>query len=294
MSEAAKRSFDECAIRLGYDPRSRWVGGYVDYEWSRLRVVIEAYGLQLKGKRVLEFGCNFGGSAVVMAAMGGKVDAVDIDAGAIELARLNAAQYGVDVRFQRISPAGRLPFEAGAFDFILCNSVLEYVDLAVFPAVLAEIDRVLKPGGCLLILGTSNRLWPREIHSRRWLVNYLPKAIDRMIGRDFQRGLSPFGLRRALKGRYVDLDAADRGQAWLRARAAFHGSARASAAARAACIAALLMGVGPGWLAPNMSVLLRRRPEQTPEDTHRLIAERTARILPPAKAHSHSRPARLS
>lgn len=48
-----------------------------------------------------------------------------------------------------------------------CNSVLEYVQLRHLADLLLEIDRVLAPGGVLLVLGTSNRLWPREVHSGR-------------------------------------------------------------------------------------------------------------------------------
>jgi SAM-dependent methyltransferase len=41
------------------------------------------------------------------------------------------------------------PFEDGAFDSILCNAVLEHVDSAT--AVVAELARVLRPGGHLIL-----------------------------------------------------------------------------------------------------------------------------------------------
>jgi SAM-dependent methyltransferase len=52
---------------------------------------------------------------------------------------------GLDV----LSLANPLPFRADSFDSILCTSVLEHVDSA--EAAVAEIARVLKPGGRLLI-----------------------------------------------------------------------------------------------------------------------------------------------
>jgi SAM-dependent methyltransferase len=51
--------------------------------------------------------------------------------------------------------AMRLPFRALAFDTVLCNEVLEHVPE---PATLmAEVARVLKPGGCLLL--TTPQTW---------------------------------------------------------------------------------------------------------------------------------------
>ncbi len=48
-----------------------------------------------------------------------------------------------------------LPFESGAFDVVLCTQVLEHV--AEPAAVLKEIQRVLKPGGKLLL--TAPQSW---------------------------------------------------------------------------------------------------------------------------------------
>lgn len=45
---------------------------------------------------------------------------------------------------------GRIPFEANRFDYVLSNQVLEHVE--DLDAVLAEIHRVLKPGGTVLSL----------------------------------------------------------------------------------------------------------------------------------------------
>jgi hypothetical protein len=36
-------------------------------------------------------------------------------------------------------------------------------------------------GGHFIIHGTSNRLFPREVHSRKWMVNYLPWCDKRSV-----------------------------------------------------------------------------------------------------------------
>jgi len=56
---------------------------------------------------------------------------------------------------------GVIPFETGSFDVIVNNQVLEHVsDLGL---VLAEFDRVLKPGGVVLSLFPDKSVW-REGH----------------------------------------------------------------------------------------------------------------------------------
>ena len=255
----ASRLFEEQAREMGLDPRDRWVGGYVEYEWSKLRPILAAYGIDPSGKRVLEFGCNYGGSSIVIALLGGRVHGIDVSADAVALARRNAARYGHgDIALKHVADTRHLPYEDGAFDFVLCNSVLEYVRPDWLPAVVDELHRVLRPQGQLLINGTSNRLAPKEVHSGRWLVNYLPSAVDRWTGRSIQRGLDPFFLRRLLSGRFRDEDAEDRGRKWLLARAAARGLDFPSVHFRLVARAARVVRVGPGWLSPNISVLLRR------------------------------------
>jgi len=58
-----------------------------------------------------------------------------------------------------VGDAARLPFTENSFDAVICSEVLEHVD-AVDP-VLAEIDRILKPGGALAL--SVPRAWPERI-----------------------------------------------------------------------------------------------------------------------------------
>ena len=70
----------------------------------------------------------------------------------------------------------QLPLASGEFDLVVCTQVLEYVfDPA---AVISEMHRVLKPGGCLLLSVPS--VWPRDSKSEYW--RFLPAGIERMLG----------------------------------------------------------------------------------------------------------------
>lgn len=225
----AHLDFERLARAAGMNPADRWVGGYADYEWMHLRLLLASYGVAVKGKDVLEFGCNVGASSVVLAALGGRLVAVDISAGNVSITQANLARHGVGARARtvHVDDTRHMPFPAGAFDFILANSVLEYVDPDHVDGVVAELHRLLRNGGRLLICGTASRIAVREIHSRRWLVNYLPRAFDRLWGRPLQRGLSPLLLAASVRGRFADVTGPRlAGGAAGDPRPAIHGDAR--------------------------------------------------------------------
>ena len=125
----ADQRFRDLATRLCLDPDARYVGGYVGWEWAHARHVFDGLVAPVRGEPVLEVGCNVGATAIVLAALGAEVTAVDPDARYLELARANAARHGVEERiaFVHVADTTRMPFERGRFDWVTCNSVLEYV-----------------------------------------------------------------------------------------------------------------------------------------------------------------------
>ncbi len=252
-SGAGQQRFEAIVRAAGMDPHDRWTGGYAAYEWEHLRPALQAYAIAIEGRAVLEFGCNVGGSAVVLAALGATVSGVDADPAMPPIAAANLARHGLPGEM-RLAEAGRpLPFADASFDLILANSVLEYVDPALLDRLFAEFHRLLRPEGRLFVCGTASRLPLRERHSGRWLVNWLPQGFDRLIGRSFQRGLGPMALAAALKGRFAE---AGEGTSWLAARRAIHGTI--GTPVKAVALLGRLTGRHPGWFAPYIELLLRR------------------------------------
>jgi hypothetical protein len=138
----------------------------------------------------------------------------------------------------------------------VCNSVLEYVAAEKLPAVKRAIDRVVRKGGLILVTGTSNRLWPREVHSRKWLSNYLPGAIDRMSGVAVQRGIWPRAARYGFGSGYVNLDAQTPDRYFFRWKKSVGASALCLSMLR---LVARLLRIGPGLLAGSIFCLLKKQ-----------------------------------
>ena len=106
-----------------------------------------------RGKAVLDLGCAGGFMAEALAARGATVTGIDPAADAIEAARRHAAQGGLAIAYD-VGVGESLPYADAAFDVVVCVDVLEHV--ADLHKVLAEIARVLRPGG-LFLYDTINR-----------------------------------------------------------------------------------------------------------------------------------------
>ncbi|WP_076863041.1 class I SAM-dependent methyltransferase [Bradyrhizobium mercantei] len=105
----------------------------------------------LSGQRWLDAGCGTGTLSRLLAARGCDVTGVDASSEMIVTARSGLADSLLAERltFQQIPTIANLPFADRSFDGVLCASVLEYVpDVA---QCLAQIHRVLSPGGLLLV-----------------------------------------------------------------------------------------------------------------------------------------------
>ena len=101
------------------------------------------------GLRVLDFGCGPGNISVGLAkaAAPGELHGVDMEESQIELARAVAAAYGRDNTIFHAGNVTNMPFEDDFFDVAHRHNVLMHIPDT--GAVLAEVKRVLKPGGII-------------------------------------------------------------------------------------------------------------------------------------------------
>lgn len=114
------------------------------------RALVELIG---PGAPTLELGVGTGRIAIPLAAAGGRVVGLDLSVEMLRVAAERAAAAGVTLALLR-GDAQALPFAAGSFRAALAVHVLHL--LPDWRATLAEIARVLGPGG-LLVQGSDWR-----------------------------------------------------------------------------------------------------------------------------------------
>ena len=101
------------------------------------------------GLRVLDFGCGPGTISVGLAKAvePGEVHGIDMEESQIGLARAAAQAGGHANATFHVGDVTALPFEDDSFDVAHCHAVLMHVPDT--KAALAEVKRVLKPGGII-------------------------------------------------------------------------------------------------------------------------------------------------
>jgi SAM-dependent methyltransferase len=112
------------------------------------------------GRRILDAGCGAGPLLAALRDRGAIVAGFDKSAGMLELAR---RRLGADADLLVAELGGPLPFPDAAFDDVTASLVLHY--LQDWGPALAELRRVLKPGGRLIVSVDHpfvENLWHRE------------------------------------------------------------------------------------------------------------------------------------
>jgi SAM-dependent methyltransferase len=101
------------------------------------------------GRRVLEVGCGMGTHAAMLIRAGAAYTGVDLTERAIEMTRRRLEVFALEGEVQQ-ADAERLPFEDANFDSVWSWGVIHHS--SSFDRCFAEIERVLKPGGRLMLM----------------------------------------------------------------------------------------------------------------------------------------------
>lgn len=104
------------------------------------------------GMRVLDAGCGYGRNLVYLLREGCEIFALDADVDGVEHVRQLSAALNTRLPAEnfQVGSIERIPFPDGFADVVICSSVLHFArDDRHFRAMLAELWRVLRPGGML-------------------------------------------------------------------------------------------------------------------------------------------------
>ncbi|MEU4771373.1 class I SAM-dependent methyltransferase [Micromonospora sp. NPDC023644] len=100
----------------------------------------------VSGRRILDAGCGSGPLSAALRARGAVVTGFDVSAAMVDLAR---RRLGEDADLHVADLSTPLPFADAEFDDVVASLVLHYLEDWSGP--LAELRRVLKPGGRLIL-----------------------------------------------------------------------------------------------------------------------------------------------
>jgi SAM-dependent methyltransferase len=170
---------------------------------------------------ILDAGCGTGNYSQPMLDYVGRIEAVDMNPGMLEVAAQKLAGERDEGRISFHSARiDELPFEDEHFDGVMINQVLHHLpdDAAKdFPAhrrVFAEFARVLKPGGVLVV----NTCSQEQLRHGYWHYSLIPEAADALRARyvplDELTGIlvaSGFAYR----GRFAPVDAPVQGESYF-------------------------------------------------------------------------------
>jgi ubiquinone/menaquinone biosynthesis C-methylase UbiE len=151
----ARKFFDDLA--------DSWDDLYYKDRQTRSKLDRLTPGFQIsKGSKILDLGCGTGIiSARLSQSAGAKGTVIGCDYSFSMLKAAEKKGKGIDFI---CADAHKLPFKTEYFDGVICFSCFPHFEDK--PAVLREINRIIKPGGCLVISHLLSRRQINQVHRK--------------------------------------------------------------------------------------------------------------------------------
>jgi len=170
-AEVVRQMFDRIAPR--YDAVNRIITGRLDTRWRRRAVRTFTFA---PGGLVLDLACGTGDFCVELERARYRAIGVDTSEGMLAKARerTSAELVRADIL--------ELPMESGSADGVTCGFALRNV--VSIPRCFAEMARVLRPGGQIAVLETSEPEHALARWGHRWYVGRIVPIIGAVVGGD--------------------------------------------------------------------------------------------------------------
>jgi SAM-dependent methyltransferase len=177
---------DDPLAAVCYPGAPVWLNRFIaGLQWTAVTKVLGERSV--RGARALDVGCGFGRWTRWLARHGADVVGVDPTEGMLEAARRVSAPT---IQYRRMS-ATALEFPDDSFDLVTCITVVQHLDPSEQELAIAEMTRVLRPGGEVVVLDlidTGDKgeiVYPRG--PRAWIRSYEARGLrlERWEGQEF-------------------------------------------------------------------------------------------------------------
>jgi 2-polyprenyl-6-hydroxyphenyl methylase/3-demethylubiquinone-9 3-methyltransferase len=147
------------------------------------------------GARVLDVGCGGGLLSEALAHAGAIVTGIDLAPTMIEVARLHAAEGGLQIDYQSVDVGALAAAQPGSFDIITCMEMLEHVPEPA--ATLDALARLVRPGGDVFVSTINRNLkaFLLAIVGAEYVLRLLPRGTH-----EYERLIRPAELARWARG----------------------------------------------------------------------------------------------
>ena len=183
--------FDALAHRF-WDPRGEFRPLHL-LNPVRLGFVVEH--ASVAGTRVLDVGCGGGLLSEALSRKGARVTGIDLAPGMVEVARLHAAEEGLDIDYRMAAAEALAADPAQSFDVITCMEMLEHVPHPQH--MLATLTSLVRPGGSVFVstLNRNVKAFLLAIVGAEYVLKLLPRGTH-----EYDRLIRPSELARWARG----------------------------------------------------------------------------------------------
>jgi 2-polyprenyl-6-hydroxyphenyl methylase/3-demethylubiquinone-9 3-methyltransferase len=179
--------FDALAHRF-WDPRGEFRPLHL---LNPVRLGFVAEYARLAGARALDVGCGGGLLSEALSRRGARVTGIDLAPGMVEVARLHAAEEGLDVDYRIVAAEELAASDAQSFDVITCMEMLEHVPQPAH--MMATLASLVRPGGSVFVstLNRNLKSFLMAIVGAEYVLKLLPRGTH-----EYERLIRPSELAR--------------------------------------------------------------------------------------------------